>query len=38
MPSEPIALLSLQKRLGQNLEYVGPWGNDSFANNLSFPL
>jgi len=30
--------LSLYKWLGQVLEYLGPWGNHSLANNLSFPL
>jgi len=38
MPTELPTLLSLHKRLGQVLEYVGPWGNDSLANSLSFLL
>jgi len=38
MSAEPSTLLSLHKQLGQVLEYVGPWGNDSLANNKNFPL
>ncbi len=38
MPAGPFTLLSLHKLLAQILECYGPWGNDSLANKLSFPL